>query len=73
MPSAQSLSSGGHWDFCKVPGAAWSLGEDRGGEARVQAPGSERDKAKGDEEVNTEGTTAGAEDSCPFPGARQLH
>lgn len=73
MPSAQSLSSGGHWDFCKVPGAAWSLGEDRGGEARVQAPGSERDKAKGDKEVNTEGTAAGAEDLRTFPGAWQLH
>lgn len=39
----------------------------------MQAPGSERDKAKGDEEVNTEGTAAGVEDSHTFPGAQQLH
>lgn len=52
---------------------ASTLGEDRGEEACVQAPGSERDKAKDDEVANTEGTAAGAEDSRPFPGARQLH
>ena len=71
-PGAQSLSSGGHRDFREAPGEASSLGKDRGGGGAGEAPGSERDKASGDIEGNTEGAAAGV-DLRPIPGARQLH
>lgn len=69
---AQSPSSGRHRDFRQAPGAASSLGEDRGGGGAGEAPGSERDKAAGDTEGNTDGAAAGV-DWRPIPGARQLH
>lgn len=71
-PGAQSLSSGGHQDLGEAPGAALSLGKDRAGGGAGEAPGSERDKAAGDTEGNTEGAAAGVH-LRPILGARQLH
>ena len=67
-PGARSLSSGGHRDFRKVPRVASSLGEDRGEEVWVHAPGSERDKAKDDEVVNTVGHCGWCGGLAPRPG-----